>query len=296
MPMTATWQKPRRVAEGCELPVVEILVLMPVFNGAAFLDAAIASVRSQTYERWRLIVLDAGSTDGSSSIARQHASVDSRITLREEPDEGMYDALRRGLEREAGCSDIMCWLNSDDLYTPWAFAEVAATHARGHDWISGLPALWDQHGRLRAVLPRGSVGRSSILAGRRHDGDLGAIQQESVFFARQLFEDLSMEERDLFAVQSLAGDFHLWRCFAKRAPLHITPSVLAGFRVHSGNRSRHKADVYAAEVSALGGSSAKLGVLRRLHRRIERARAAIAATSAFESAAQQLIADLGDGA
>lgn len=274
---------------------MEILVLLPVLNGAAFLDAAIGSIRAQTHERWKLVVLDAGSTDGSLPIARRHADEDARISLHEEPDNGMYDALRRAFERDAGEAGLFCWLNSDDLYTPWALAEATAARMKGHDWISGLPALWDATGRLRAVLPRGSVDRRSIIKGRHHDGDLGAIQQESVFFSRKLFESLTTEERDVFAAQSLAGDFHLWRCFAKRTSLHVTPSVLGGFRVHTRNRSRCNLASYMAEVFALGGSRTRTGRFYKLERHIERARSAWAALSAFERAARELKADLDEG-
>lgn len=267
---------------------MKVLVLTPVLNGSAFLDAAIWSVRAQTHADWRLVILDAGSTDGSQSIARAHAQEDDRIQLHEEPDGGMYDALRRGFERDGSGASILCWLNSDDLYTPWAFAEVAATLSAGHEWITGLPGLWDSEGRLRAVLPRGGVRREDILAGRHHDGYLGALQQESMFFARTLFDTLSLEERDIFAAQKLAGDFHLWRCFARRARLHTIPSVLGGFRVHAANRSRRFADEYRNEAEAMGAFTPSSDFLRRSMRRFTALRAAVAAAAAFERAAYQL--------
>ena len=273
---------------------MEVLVLTPVLNGAAFLDAAIRSVRAQTHAQWRLVVLDAHSTDDSAAIAQSHAAQDQRITLHSQADAGMYDALRRGFERERQGADILCWLNSDDLYTPWAFAEAVDAVAWGHKWITGLPALWDHDGRMRAVLPRGSVAQSDIAAGRRHDGYLGAIQQESVFFAGEMFDALSQEEREVFAAQALAGDFHLWRCFARRAPLHVLPSVLGGFRIHEANRSRRHADRYRAEVKALGGDSPTLPVIGKLARRITDVRAALAARSAFERAAHQIHTELSE--
>lgn len=275
---------------------MEILALTPVLNGAAFLDAAIRSVRAQTHDRWRLVILDGGSTDGSQDIALAHADEDVRITLHAQADSGMYDALRKGFERESENADMVCWLNSDDLYTPWAFAEVAAAHADGHNWVSGLPGLWDGQGRLRAVLPRGAVYRRDIVAGRHHDGFLGAIQQESVFFARTLFDALTPEEWAVFSAQTLAGDFHLWRCFARRAPLHVTPTVLGGFRLHGRNRSRRFAEAYRLELEALGATAPKSRLVRRILRRIRDIRAAISAATIFERAALKLNEELTDKA
>ena len=60
-------------------PVVS--VLMPVYNGAAYLDSSIGCVVSQTFSNWELIVLDDGSTDDSHSILTRWAGSESRIRM-----------------------------------------------------------------------------------------------------------------------------------------------------------------------------------------------------------------------
>jgi len=265
-------------------------VLTPVLNGARFLDAAIASVRAQTWSDWRLTVLDAGSTDGSVEIVERHAAQDDRIRLQSEPDEGMYDALRRGFDQRAG--DVLCWLNSDDLYTPWALDCAAQALAKpGCAWVSGFPAHWDCEGRLAAILPAGWSSRWLINQGWRHDGLLGAVQQESVFFKQSLWDALSEPEKARFASLKLAGDFFLWKRFARSAELTMIPSVLGGFRVHDSNASRLKADAYAREVRDCGGvqlPGAVAGILRRIYD----AASSYIALRAFRRAAAGLHADL----
>ncbi|MEN0653315.1 MULTISPECIES: glycosyltransferase [Hyphobacterium] len=266
---------------------MRFLILTPVLNGARYLDAALQSVRAQYHQDWKLIVCDGGSSDGTLDIARRHASEDQRITVESASDAGMYDALRRQFDRFSGRAEVLSWLNSDDLYTPWALIEADAAFVRGALWVTGLPGLFDNHGRLRAVLPCGENRRSDILAGRRHDGFLGAIQQESVFFSTALYADLTPIERDIFATQTLAGDFHLWRCFARRAELVTLSSVLGGFRLHSKNRSRLNPEVYESEVAALGATQPPR-LIARLWRYLHNRSAARAAFKAYETAAAEL--------
>ena len=74
-----------------------ITVLMPAFNSARFLPAAISSVLEQTYGDFEFIVVDDGSTDQTPLILRSYANQDSRIKIITHPNMGMgrslYDAM-----------------------------------------------------------------------------------------------------------------------------------------------------------------------------------------------------------
>ena len=51
-----------------------ISVVLPVFNAAAYVEAAVKSVLEQTYENFELILIDDGSTDASGNILRKLAA------------------------------------------------------------------------------------------------------------------------------------------------------------------------------------------------------------------------------
>ena len=230
---------------------MHIHIVIPVLDGARYLDAALRSIRAQSWANWSVSVRDAGSKDGSIDIAKCHAAEDGRVKICSEPDNGQYDAICKGLE--AAPDGMLAWLNSDDLYFPWAFEAVARIHDLVQaSWITGLPALWDSEGRLHAILPSSLHSRRLIRAGWRHDALLGCLQQESIFFHSSLWQSLSNNEKSNFAKARLAGDFYLWRCLARRACLASTPTVLGGFRVHSNNRSRVNANDYQREAESLG--------------------------------------------
>src|SRR5436190_24370237 len=58
-----------------------VAIVLANWNGARFLDRAIASVANQSFEAWRLICVDTASTDDSRSILERWAARDRRIKL-----------------------------------------------------------------------------------------------------------------------------------------------------------------------------------------------------------------------
>jgi glycosyltransferase involved in cell wall biosynthesis len=232
---------------------MRVHVVMPVLNGARFIESAIKSILDQTSTDWRLEIFDAGSIDGSLEIAERFSVFDSRICTIRSSDSGIYDALRTGFDNATG--DICCWLNSDDMLTNWAFSEVSEHFSHSDSrWVTGLPALWNASDNMVSVFPRTLYKQSWISRGFYHDRFLGCIQQESTFFHRSLWFDLDGAEKDTFADLKLAGDFYLWTRFALRSRLDSVPTVLGGFRSHQLNLSKVREDQYYAEVKDCNGT------------------------------------------
>src|SRR5215831_11586586 len=94
-------------------PSETVTVLMPVYNGATYLEAAIESIRRQTYSDFEFIVVDDGSTDGSSEALQRIARQDSRIRIISGTHEGTAAARNRGLALARG-TVIVC-MDADDL-------------------------------------------------------------------------------------------------------------------------------------------------------------------------------------
>lgn len=106
-------------------PLVSIVT--PTLNQGRYIEATIRSIRAQAYTEYEHIVVDGGSTDDTLAILRSH---ESRYPLRwlSERDGGMYEAINKGLKRARG--DILCYLNSDDLYFPWTLQRVVAAFVK----------------------------------------------------------------------------------------------------------------------------------------------------------------------
>lgn len=97
------------------MPVVSIIT--PFLNAEAYIGEAIASVRSQTFEDWELLLVDDGSTDDSLAIAAAAAALDDRVMLVDRPEDtkrGAAAARNAGLAIARG--NFIAFLDADDLF------------------------------------------------------------------------------------------------------------------------------------------------------------------------------------
>ena len=83
------------------------------FNSAGSIEQTLRSVQEQSYPNVEHLLVDGGSTDETLAIISKYQR--PSLTVVSDPDEGIYDAMNRGLQRARG--EIICFLNSDDYYT-----------------------------------------------------------------------------------------------------------------------------------------------------------------------------------
>jgi glycosyltransferase involved in cell wall biosynthesis len=108
-----------------------VSIVTVVYNGEPYLETCIESVVAQTYDNVEYIVIDGGSTDGTVDIIRQHeAHIDTWLS---EPDDGVYDAMNKGIKRATG--DVIGLVNADDFLEPNAAEIVAQAHQESPDSI-----------------------------------------------------------------------------------------------------------------------------------------------------------------
>jgi glycosyltransferase involved in cell wall biosynthesis len=103
-----------------------ISVITVVFNGDKYLERTINSVTNQRYKNFEYIIIDGGSTDDTLNIIKKYEK--NIKILVSEPDEGIYDAMNKGIALASG--DIIGIINADDYYEPCAFGEVASRFKR----------------------------------------------------------------------------------------------------------------------------------------------------------------------
>ena len=101
----------------------QIAVVIPLYNHAAYIGAAIRSILAQTRAVDKIVIVDDGSTDDSAEIVRAFA--EPRIELYTQPNAGAHAALNRGIEKAVGC-DYVAILNSDDVFARERISKCAA--------------------------------------------------------------------------------------------------------------------------------------------------------------------------
>lgn len=212
-----------------------ISIVTPSFNQAAFLERTIRSVLDQDYPNLEYIIVDGGSTDGSVEIIRRY---ESRLAWWvSEADAGQVEAINKGLRRATG--EWVGWQNSDDVYFPGAFAELAAVSRRrpDADLAIGDMMLIDTNDRplrdIRYVTPS----HKALLA----EGML--LANQAAFWKRSLHERIGLlDER-----WSCSFDYDWFlRITEQGAAVHVN-RIWGALRLHDATKASNQARRFAEE-------------------------------------------------
>lgn len=216
----------------------KISVVVPNYNLGKYLDRTLCSIISQNYDNKEIIVVDGDSTDNSADVIKSHAG--SLDTIIIEPDRGHADALNKGFSHATG--DIMCWLNSDDMFMPNALGNVAAVFSENPEiqWLNGNTTLIAEDDTIIRSAPPRSHSRIKFLT-----GDFRWLQQESTFWTKSLWEKTGGRVDESYA---LALDLELWLRFFTHARPYPIEAALGAFRIRRGQRSESQLAPYLDEV------------------------------------------------
>jgi glycosyltransferase involved in cell wall biosynthesis len=197
-----------------------VSVIIPVYNGEAFLGQAVESVQQQNYQPLEIIIVDDGSTDGTASLV---TSFKSDIHYVYQPNSGPAAARNKGLELARG--EIIAFLDADDLWAPsklriqvdclLQYPHIDYTLARQENFLD--PGI-DRPAWLRKEhLLKDHVGFLPTLVARR-----------------QVFEKVGV-----FNPHHRISEDVDWFARAKDADIQmmIVPKVLLYRRIHSSNLS-----------------------------------------------------------
>lgn len=91
-----------------------VSIIVPVYNTKKYIDRCVNSLINQTYNNIEIILVDDGSTDGSSELCEKYKNADSRIQVLHQKNAGASCARNQGIEIASG--DYITFCDSDDYY------------------------------------------------------------------------------------------------------------------------------------------------------------------------------------
>ena len=127
-------------------PRPQVSVVVPFWNASTFLEEAIASVLAQTFESWELLLVDDGSSDGSTEIAKGHAErLPGRIRYLEHEghaNRGVAASRNFGVRHATG--QYIAFLDADDVWFPNKLARqtVILESEPGAAMVCGPSEFW----------------------------------------------------------------------------------------------------------------------------------------------------------
>lgn len=213
-----------------------VSVIIPVFNGSAFLGEAIESVLKQTYEVIEIIVVDDGSTDASANVAQ---SFGDRLAYHYQENRGVAAALNRGVRASRG--QYVAWLSHDDVFMPQKL-QLQIDHLAQHPEYRACYSdfyIIDANGKVLKEIETPWYPRQTAiwqLFGRMY------INGSSMLIERACFEDVGFFNEALRYSQ----DLDMWMRMLLSFDIGRVPEMLLKWRSHPGQGSR-EGDPHGAE-------------------------------------------------
>jgi len=202
--------------------IPSLTVVVPSFNQAHTLEQTLISILDHNNPKGlEVLVFDSMSTDGTSDILDKW---ENRCKIIREKDRGQSDAINKGFIKAKG--DIVCWLNSDDIFFPQALDQIRQKFKENpsSQVISGRGVHLYQDGGFKIPFPENLGFEKTMSDDLQID-----ILQPTVFFRRDLLEKLGGINPALNYVM----DWDLWCRFIKEKAIWLTVDDLySAARIH----------------------------------------------------------------
>ena len=200
-----------------------VSIILPAYNGAAYLAESLQSCLDQTFRDFELIVVDDASTDATGAIVAAFAASDPRVRcVRHETNRGLPAALNTGFAASRGA--YLTWTSDDNRYLPTALEAMARA-------LDAEPAIAYVYADIELIDEGGAaIGTEAamepleLLTG--HEGTGIAC----FLYRRAVYERIGDYAEDLF----LAEDYDYWlRVLAAGLAMRHLRATLYQYRRHA---------------------------------------------------------------
>lgn len=193
----------------------KISIITVSYNAEKTIEKTICSVLGQKYSNIEYIIIDGASNDDTLNIIKKYAN---QIAFwSSEPDNGIYDAMNKGLEKATG--DIIAFLNSDDWYPMDAVENVVKAFERDVDIV---------YGDTIKVRENGCEVYSSAENSPIEDLHYHMVMCHQAVFARKA---LFVKYGNFNLNYRIASDYEwLLKCFVNKARFIYIPKGVCYFR------------------------------------------------------------------
>jgi glycosyltransferase involved in cell wall biosynthesis len=202
-------------------PLVSIVT--PVRNEVKYLEACLDSVLKQSYTNIEQLFIDGGSTDGTLDLLVSYqARYPDRIRYISEPDNGVGDALNKGLKMAKG--EICGWLDTDGIYESDAIMTVVdffRANPEANVLVGGSKTINERGKVIGELLPNRDINLETLIHGT-------CCIPFASFYRRGVFDKVGY-------FNDLGSDFEFWIRVVKVFKVHTVRKVLVGEKLRPNN-------------------------------------------------------------
>ncbi len=225
-------------ASAAPRPATDIAVVVPLYNHARYVTAALHSLLAQTAAPREIVLIDDGSTDDGLALARDVLRDVENCRVLAQPNAGAHAALNRAVA--ATEAPFVAVLNSDDLFVPekLAWCQQIFSGDPDTDLIAGRVALIGERGEPLTRGPSADwLARAENFAERTGLDQLALLHENfvattsNIVFSRRLIDRIGgfAALRYCHDLDFLMRAFDNGRVMLDRARVHVR------YRVHAGN-------------------------------------------------------------
>jgi glycosyltransferase involved in cell wall biosynthesis len=219
-------------------------VIIPAFNAARYLAAAMESVVSQTFDDWQILLVDDGSTDNTAEVAAPFLDrFGPKIRYIKQNNRGLPAARNTAIR--ASTSEFLALLDADDVWMPCRLSEslkVLAERPKA-GLTYGLMTIIDPEGRALKTFegnPRHTEGRiAPHIYMRKVD-----LPCPTITFRRKCVDEVGLFDETMHSTE----DRDLWLRIALRYEVAFVPQILAFYRASPGSMSTNSQRMLEAQL------------------------------------------------
>jgi len=206
---------------------MKVSIITVVYNREKTIERSIQSVLNQTYKNIEYIIIDGASADGTMQIVQQYK--DQIATIISEKDEGMYDALNKGIKAATG--DVVGILHADDEFASATIIEKVVEQLQSN---ASTDAVYGDVGFVKEEQPEKIVRYYSSAIFQPKLFTWGFMPAHPTFFCyRKFFGLYGLYRTDL----EIAADFDLLVRYLRKHELRTVyiPEMLV--KMNMGGKS-----------------------------------------------------------
>jgi glycosyltransferase involved in cell wall biosynthesis len=208
-----------------------VSIILPVYNGATYLQQTLDSIKAQTLTNWELIAIDDGSKDDSGKILRDFAASEPRTRIISRENRGLIATLNEGVQAARGT--WIARIDADDICLPERLEkQIAWAEKQQADLCGGIIERIGIDAGHSWVFPASTQGTYAWLLFR------SAFAHPTIIIKRELALKFPYSADFLHA-----EDYELWtRLALAGVPMTNIPERVLRYRVHEEQVSTAKKD------------------------------------------------------
>ena len=202
-------------------------VIIPAYNAARFLPMAIESVIAQTFEEWRIVLIDDGSTDNTAEVVAPYVErLGAKLRYIRQVNRGLPAARNAAIMNSS--AELLALLDADDVWLPIRLEESIKCF-EGHPQVGlayGFNSRIDADGVVVDTFTKPSRCAEGYIAPSIYMRTTN-LPCPTVTFRRKCVEQVGMFDESMRATE----DRDLWVRIAMNYEVALIPKVIAHYRI-----------------------------------------------------------------